>query len=217
MSFACCPYVTRMYSYVIRISLICTLMSFVCHSYVLVCHTYVTRTYSYVIRMSLICTRMSSVCHSYVLACHPCFTRMYSYAIRMPLVCTHMSSYVTRMYSHVIRMSLICTPMSSVCHWYLVLPWTKFKYYITFLAQNNAASKKWQIRQSIYIHLTKAISTQTISSMCFYRVCFNHFIISTINVNIGIYFPDILHKRMQIWKSKGFLFKFTIIILNVEK
>ena len=209
-------------------SLVCTRMSSVFHSYVLLCHSYVTRMYSYVIRMSLERTRMSSVCHSYVLVCHLYVTRMYLHVIRVSLVCTLMSSvchlyvlichpYVTRMYSHVIRMSLICTPMSSVCHWYLVLPWTKFKYYITFLAQNNAASKKWQIRQSIYIHLTKAISTQTISSMCFCRVYFDHFIISTINVNIGIYFPDIFHKRMQIWKSKGFLFKFTIIILNVEK
>ena len=198
MSFACCPYVT-----------LCTRMSSVFHSYVLLCHSYVTRMYSYVIRMSLERTRMSSVCHSYVLVCHLYVTRMYLHVIRVSLVCTLMSSvchlyvlichpYVTRMYSHVIRMSLICTPMSSVCHWYLVLPWTKFKYYITFLAQNNAASKKWQIRQVIYIHLTKAISTQTISSMCFYRVCFNHFIISTINVNIGIYFPDIFHKGMQI-------------------
>ena len=47
-------------------SLACTRMSSVCHSYVLVCHPYVTRMYSYVIRMSLVCTRMLSVCHSYV-------------------------------------------------------------------------------------------------------------------------------------------------------
>ena len=91
MSFAC-------HSHVISMSLVCTCMSSVCHSCVLVCHPYVTRIYSYVIGMSLVCTRMSSVCHSYVLVCHP---------------------YVTRMYSYVIRMSL-----SSVCHSYLVLPWT---------------------------------------------------------------------------------------------
>ena len=41
-----------MYSYVIRMSLVCTRMSSVCHSYV--------------IRMSLVCTRMSPVCHSSV-------------------------------------------------------------------------------------------------------------------------------------------------------
>ena len=34
----CNPYVTRMYSYVIRMSLVCTHISSVCHSYVLVCH-----------------------------------------------------------------------------------------------------------------------------------------------------------------------------------
>ena len=50
--------VSRMYSYVIRMSLVYTRMSSVCHWYVLVCHRYVTRIYS--------------VCHSYV-------TRMWFY------------------------------------------------------------------------------------------------------------------------------------------
>ena len=90
-----------MYSYVIRMSLVCTRMSSICHWYVLVFHPYVTGMYSYVIRMSLVCTRMSSVCHSYVLerlpyvtrmssvchsythsyvlVCHPCVTRMWFY------------------------------------------------------------------------------------------------------------------------------------------
>ena len=70
---SCHSYVTRIYSYVTR-------MSSVCHSYVLICHSHVTRMYSRVIRMSLVCSRMSSslvcspmssVCHSYVLVCHP--------------------------------------------------------------------------------------------------------------------------------------------------
>ena len=98
MSFACYLYVTRMYSYVICMSLGFTRMSFVCQSYVLACHSYVTCMYSYVIhmslichsyviRMSLLCTRVSSVCHSYVLVCHPYVTRMYSYVIRMSLLC----------------------------------------------------------------------------------------------------------------------------------
>ena len=52
---SCYPYVTRMYSYVIRMSLVSTCTSSVCHSYVLVCHPYVTGMYSYVIRMSLVC------------------------------------------------------------------------------------------------------------------------------------------------------------------
>ena len=106
----CHPYVTRMYSYVIRMSLVCNPMSFVCHSYVLVCHPYVTRMYSYVIRMS-------SLCHSYVLVCHPYVTRMCSYVtvshsyvlichpyVTRILVC---HPYVTRMYSCVIRMLLV--------------------------------------------------------------------------------------------------------------
>ena len=80
-----------MYSYVIRISLVCTRMSFVCQSYVLVCHPYVTCMYSYVIHMTLVCTRRSSICHSYVPICHLYVIRMYSYVISMSLVCTHMS------------------------------------------------------------------------------------------------------------------------------
>ena len=52
-----------MYLQVIRMSLVCTRMSSVCHSY-----------NSYVIRMPLVCTPMSSVCHSYVHVCHPCVT-----------------------------------------------------------------------------------------------------------------------------------------------
>ena len=39
----CHPYATRMDSYVICMSLVCTHMSFVCQSYELVCHLYVTR------------------------------------------------------------------------------------------------------------------------------------------------------------------------------
>ena len=65
MSFLCHSYVTRMYSYVIRMSL--------------ACHPYITRMYSYVIRMSLVCTRMSPVCHSYVLVCHLYVTRLWFY------------------------------------------------------------------------------------------------------------------------------------------
>ena len=51
MSLVCHLYVTRMYSYAIHMSLVCTRMSPVCHLYVLVYHLYVTRMYSYVIRM----------------------------------------------------------------------------------------------------------------------------------------------------------------------
>ena len=83
--FVCHPYVTCIYSYVIRMSLVSTRMSSVCHSY----------------------TRMSSMCHSYVLVCHPYVTRI--------LVChphvTRMHSYficMSLVYSFVIRMSLVC-------------------------------------------------------------------------------------------------------------
>ena len=115
----CHPYVTRIYSNAIRMSLVLTRISFVCHWYVLVCHPYVTDKYSYVIRMSLVWTRMPSVCHSYVLAYHSYVTRIYTYVIRMSLVCICMPSvghsyvlvchlYVARIYLYVIRMSLVC-------------------------------------------------------------------------------------------------------------
>ena len=62
----CHPFVTNIYSCIVRMALVCTCVSSVCHSYVLVCHPHITRLYSYAIRMSLVCTRMSFVCHSYV-------------------------------------------------------------------------------------------------------------------------------------------------------
>ena len=58
-------YVTRMCSYVICMSLVCTRMEWYVtyiYSYIMVCHSYGL----VVIRMSLVCFRMSSVCHSYV-------------------------------------------------------------------------------------------------------------------------------------------------------
>ena len=53
-----------MYSYFMHMSLVYTLMLFVCHSYVLVCHSSATRIciYSCVICMSLVCCRMSLEC-----------------------------------------------------------------------------------------------------------------------------------------------------------
>ena len=74
------------------------------------CHLYVTRVYMYVTRMPLVRTRMPSVCHSYVLVCH-------SYV----LVC---HPYVTCMYLYVLVCHPYVTRMSSVCHSYVVLPWT---------------------------------------------------------------------------------------------
>ena len=94
-----------MYSHVIRISLVCTYISYLCQSYV--------------IRMSLVCPRMSFFCHPYVLARHPYVTCMYSYVTRMSLVLTGMPfvfpsyvlvchPYVICMYWYIIRMSLVC-------------------------------------------------------------------------------------------------------------
>ena len=63
---SCHSYVIRMYLYMTRMSLVCTPIPFICHSYI-------------------ICT--SPFCHLYVLVCYPYVTRMYSYVIRMSLVC----------------------------------------------------------------------------------------------------------------------------------
>ena len=71
----CHAYVTRMYSFVIR-------MALVCHSYVIICHLYVTR--------------MSSVYHSHVLVCHPYVTHMYSYDIFRSLVCGFTMNHFTK-------------------------------------------------------------------------------------------------------------------------
>ena len=70
-------YFTRIYSYVICMSVEFTHVLSVCHSNVLVYHPYVTRMYSYVIRISLVGIPMLSVCLSYVLVCHPYVTRTY--------------------------------------------------------------------------------------------------------------------------------------------
>ena len=100
--------------YVIRMRLICNLMSRVCHPYI--------------IHMWLVCTHMSFVCYSYVLD-----------LIRMSLVWTHIASactwipflchlyvhvfhlYVTSMCSCVIPMSLLSTRMLSVRHSYVLV------------------------------------------------------------------------------------------------
>ena len=95
-------YFTYMYFYAIRLSVVYTRISSVCHFYILLCNG-----------MSSVCTRMSSVCHSYVLSCHPYATRMYSYVIRMSSVChlyvLRCHPYVTRTYLHVTRVSLVCS------------------------------------------------------------------------------------------------------------
>ena len=70
-----------MYSFVIRMSLVCTCITLVCHSYV---------PEFYPIRMAPVCTRMLSVFHSYVLVYHPYVTHLYSHVIRMALVYTLM-------------------------------------------------------------------------------------------------------------------------------
>ena len=115
MSFVC-------HSHVIRISIVCTRMSFVFHLNVLVCHTYVTRILSLYTHMSFVIHSYVLVCHSYLLVCHP---------------------YVARMYSYIIRMSLVCTRMSFVCHSYVVLPWTVLKLCFNKIFRN--------IRHSIFV------------------------------------------------------------------
>ena len=80
----CHGYATRMYLYVNRMSLVCTHMSSVFPSHVLICHPYIT-----------VCTHMSSVyhsyvlvCQSYVLVCHPYVTRMWFYLLPLTFFTT---------------------------------------------------------------------------------------------------------------------------------
>ena len=51
MTLVCHSYVTRFYSFYMRISPVCNHMPFVCHSYILVCHSYATYMNSYVTRI----------------------------------------------------------------------------------------------------------------------------------------------------------------------
>ena len=87
----CHLYGACMYSHIIRLSLVGTQISFVCHWHVevcysslvytymsLVCHSYVTRMYSYVIRMLLV------VCHSWVLLCNLSLRIKYKVLIKIP-------------------------------------------------------------------------------------------------------------------------------------
>ena len=70
----CHLYITRLYSYVIWISFVCTRMPSLCTRILSSC---VTRMYLYLIHMSLVCTRMSFVCHSHVIVCHSYVTRLW--------------------------------------------------------------------------------------------------------------------------------------------
>ena len=132
-------------------------MSFVCHSYNLVYHPYLTW-------VSLVCTRMSSVCRSYILLCHPYVARIYLYVVRMSLVCNWSHPYVTHMYSYVTGMSIVCTRMSSVCHLYVVIPWTflKCEYHWSNLLRRMffTPSDNWKI-----LFLYKFIVTQRFSTI----------------------------------------------------
>ena len=75
----------RMYSYVIRMSLVCTRMS------------------SYVTHMSLVCICMSSICHLYVLIYHPYVTPVYFYVIDMSFVCRFINGIHLNYFSHISR------------------------------------------------------------------------------------------------------------------
>ena len=87
----------RMYSYVIRMSLVCTCMSIVLMS--LLC----TRISSYVTHMSLVCNCMPSICHSYVLIYHPYVTPVYFYVIDMSFVCRFINGIHLNYFSHISR------------------------------------------------------------------------------------------------------------------
>ena len=81
---------------------------------------------------------MSSVGHSYVLMCHP---------------------YVTHMYLCVICMSLVCTRMSSLCHLYVVSPWTfsKYQWYNLLQLMLFIPCDKWKIFFNTNLLLTRGL------------------------------------------------------------
>ena len=117
-------YNIHMYLYVIRISLVCTRMSYECHSCALICHSYVTC-------MSLVCIRMSFVCRWYVFACHLYVSRMcrmYSYTIRMSLVC-------------ISTMNLFCILLFFLKRFWL----HKFKNFLPFVVIHKGSSV-WLIK-----------------------------------------------------------------------
>ena len=127
-----------MYSCVIRISLICTRMSLVCHSYVTRVYSYIVCMYSYVILMSLVCTCMTFICHSYVLVRNVislAYTRIssvyHSYVICISVACAGIlsASHVTPMYfmssvcpSHVLYV-MLCHSYVLVYHPYVTRLW----------------------------------------------------------------------------------------------
>ena len=175
MSFACHLYALifyLMYSYVLLMSVVCTCMSPVCHSYVLVCHPCVTRMYSYVIRMSLVCTHMSFVCHSYVLVCNLHVTCIYSYVIRMSLVYTHMSLVCTRMSSVFTRMQFYHEPPLEV----FCRKWCSYKNFANFTGKGLC----WSV---ILIKVVKNFVEKRLQHRCF-PLKFAKFLRTPISKNI---------------------------------
>ena len=118
-----------MYSCVICISLICTRMSLVCHSYVTRVYSYIICMYSYVILMSLVCTCMTFIYNLYVLVSNVislAYTRIssvcHSYVICISVVCARIlsASHVTPMYF----MSSVCPShvlYVMLCHSYVLV------------------------------------------------------------------------------------------------
>ena len=106
-----------MYSYVIRMSFVCTRMSFVCHSSVVLPWT-ISNTYfeNHILYYQKALKKLTLFfCRT---ACHPYVTCM-SFVCYLYTLEYH--SYVTRMYSYVILMWLVCSRMLSVCHSYVLI------------------------------------------------------------------------------------------------
>lgn len=91
----CHLYVTLKYSYVTPISLVCTRMSFLCHSKYLhiICMSCI---YSYVIYITHTCSYVARM-YSYALACYSCVTRVYPYVARMSFYYELLTNVYTQM------------------------------------------------------------------------------------------------------------------------
>ena len=171
----------RSHSYAIRMSVVCTRVS-------QVCHLHVTHIYSHVIPISLACARILSICtcipflgHSYVLVFNgmSLICTSMSYACHV-LVCTCMSSVchldilvshpcLTRMYSYAIRMSLVCTRMSSLCHLYVQVCPTYVTRMYSYVIRMSLVYTRMIIRMSLLCtHISAVCQNQYLILIIFW-------------------------------------------------
>ena len=115
MSLVCHFYVTCMYSYVIRMSFICTCMSSICHSYVFIKQK-ILQSPGTILHFKYLGKRKNKLKKSEIEAKMIIKMKKHSLCSNWQIV------FMTRRCGYVIPMSLLCTRMTSVCQSYMVLP-----------------------------------------------------------------------------------------------